>query len=184
MAILGSIFGMFVLFLIFSLTSASKKQLKDGNKGNKAGDSEVELSSEEGASDLATGEADSAVHGSTQLSDDKVSGEQGVSDLATFRSQLFIPIAVPNASIQLDQLKQQAAQGWQEGDNKVWSEEGSTDLAPCRSKLFSLCLFCCWHSAQSNPRSSPRMTTRQKKQPHQEMRYIMQRVCLTGHRWS
>lgn len=79
MAILGSIFGIFVLFLIFSLTSTSKKQLKDGSKGNKAGDSEAEVSSEEGASDMATGEAASAVHGSKCCCDSALSARSRIS---------------------------------------------------------------------------------------------------------
>lgn len=56
MAMLGSFCGMFVLWLLFTLTRPSQQQSKGAAKEKKGACSDDGVSSEEGASDLATGE--------------------------------------------------------------------------------------------------------------------------------
>lgn len=54
MAMAGSLFSMLLLWVVVGLTSASKSQLKSGSAGKQAL-SDGDVSSEDGASDAATG---------------------------------------------------------------------------------------------------------------------------------
>ena len=55
MAMAGSCFSLCLLWVVVSLTGASKMQPKSGSKDKQAALSEGDVSSEDGASDAATG---------------------------------------------------------------------------------------------------------------------------------
>ena len=54
-AMAGSFLGLFILWLVHSLTSSARSQTKGASKEMKGSGSDEEVSSEEGASDQATG---------------------------------------------------------------------------------------------------------------------------------
>ena len=58
MAMAGSCFSLCLLWVVVSLTSTSQVQLKSGSKDKQAALSEGDVSSEDGASDAATGGSD------------------------------------------------------------------------------------------------------------------------------
>ena len=55
MAMAGSVFSLMLLWVVVSLTSTSKTQAKVGGKDKQAALSDGDVSSEDGASDVATG---------------------------------------------------------------------------------------------------------------------------------
>ena len=65
-AMAGSFLGLVILWLVYSLTSSARSQPKGASKDMKGSGSDEEVSSEEGASDQATGEPRS--HSSFSLS--------------------------------------------------------------------------------------------------------------------